>query len=239
MLTLNIKTRFVYGWFSLRNIKLYVNGVLFTKFLAQGTSIIEIPNDVQKLTFVLGKVYPYKTNIYITEEDRKRKEIFMGLHLNHRNLLFFLYDSLRTDYLRSVKLTIQEYASFGKDIYQQEFITLKDNKTSIISLLVSLVILLFSVVQQENELAPLAFMIGLSSTITSLVYFRDLQVEKGTYKTRILSTIALFVLVVLFLENSYGFLHWIILMFTILLVFSFIENLRSNENMDLNKLDGL
>jgi len=182
MLTLNIKTKFVYGWFSLRNIKLYVDGVLFTKFLAQGTSIIEIPDDTQKLTFVLGKVYPYKTNIYITEEDRKRKEIFMGLHLNHRNLLFFLYDSLRTDYLRSVKLTIEEYASFGKDIYQQEIITLKDNKTSIISLLVSLVILVFSVVQQENELSPIAFMIGLSSTITSLVYFNDLQVEKTTYK---------------------------------------------------------
>lgn len=52
MLTLKIKTIFVYGWFSLRNIKLYVNDVLFIKFLAQGTSIIEIPDDVQKLTFV-------------------------------------------------------------------------------------------------------------------------------------------------------------------------------------------
>src|SRR5690606_13941354 len=119
MLTLKIKTIFVYGWFSLRNIKLYVDGVLFTKFSAQGTSIIEIPDDVQKLTFVLGKVYLYKTTIYITEEDRKRKEIFIGLHLNHRNLLFFFYDSLRTDYLRSVKLTVEEYVLFGKDIYQQ------------------------------------------------------------------------------------------------------------------------
>ncbi|RRA96009.1 hypothetical protein [Paenimyroides viscosum] len=236
MLTLNIKTRFIYGWFSLRSIKLYVDDVLFTKFLAQGTSIIEIPDDAQKLTFVLGKVYHYKTNMYVTKEDRKRKEIFMGLHLNHRNLLFFLYDSLRTDYLRSVKLTIQEYASFENDIYQQEFITLKDNKTSIISLLVSLVILLFSVVQQENELAPLAFMIGLSSTIASLVYFKDLQIEKRTYKTRILSTIALFVLAVLFLENSYGFLHYIILMFTILLTLFFIENLKSNQNIDVKEV---
>lgn len=235
MLTLNIKTRFIYGWFSLRSIKLYVDDVLFTKFLAQGTSIIEIPDDAQKLTFVLGKVYPYKNNMYVTKEDRKRKEIFMGLHLNHRNLLFFLYDSLRTDYLRSVKLTIQEYASFENDIYQQEFITLKDNKTSIISLLVSLVILLFSVVQQENELAPLAFMIGLSSTIASLVYFKDLQIEKRTYKARILSTIALFVLAVLFLENNYGFLHYIILMFTILLTLFFIENLKSNQNIDVKE----
>jgi len=226
MLILNIKTKFVYGWFSLRNIKLYVDGVLFTKFLAQGTSIIEIPDDVQKLTFVLGKVYPYKTTIYITEEDRKRKEIFIGLHLNHRNLLFFFYDSLRTDYLRSVKLTVEEYVLFGKDIYQQEMITLKNNKTSIISLLVSLVILVFSVVQQENELAPLAFMIGLSSTINSLVYFKDLQVEKSTYKTRILSTVAAFVLVILFLENSYGSLHFIIFMFTALLYFFYLDNIK-------------
>lgn len=235
MLTLNIKTRFIYGWFSLRSIKLYVDDVLFTKFLAQGTSIIEIPEDAQKLTFVLGKVYPYKTNMYVTKEDRKRKEIFMGLHLNHRNLLFFLYDSLRTDYLRSVKLTIQEYASFENDIYQQEFITLKDNKTSIISLLVSLVILLFSVVQQENELAPFAFLIGISSLITSMVYYKEKKVERNTYKIRIISSVMLFVLSVYFLDNSYLFLHWIILIFTVLLVFFFIENLRSNKNKNLKE----
>ena len=239
MLTLHINTTFVYGWFSLRNIKLYVDGVLFTKFLAQGTSIIVIPDDAQMLTFVLGKVYPYKTTIFITEEDRKCKEVFIGLHLHFRSLLLSYYDSLKKDYLRSVKLTIEEYISFGKNIYQQEFITLKDNKTSIISLLISLVILVFSVVQQKNELAPLAFMIGLSSTITSLVYFRDLQVEKSTYKTRTLSTIALFALVVLFLENSYGFLHWIILMFTVLLTFLFVENLTSYKEMNLNKLNNL
>ena|SRR5690554_1351412 len=235
MLTLNIKTRFIYGWFSLRSIKLYVDDVLFTKFLAQGTSIIEIPDDAQKLTFVLGKVYPYKTNMYVTKEDRKRKEIFMGLHLNHRNLLFFLYDSLRTDYLRSVKLTIQEYASFENDIYQQEFITLKDNKTSIISLLVSLVILLFSAVQQENELAPFAFLIGISSLITSMVYYKEKKVERNTYKIRIISSVMLFVLSVYFLDNSYLFLHWIILIFTVLLVFFFIENLRSNKNKNLKE----
>lgn len=229
MLTLNIKTRFIYGWFSLRSIKLYVDDVLFTKFLAQGTSIIEIPDDAQKLTFVLGKVYPYKTNMYVTKEDRKRKEIFMGLHLNHRNLLFFLYDSLRTDYLRSVKLTIQEYASFENDIYQQEFITLKDNKTSIISLLVSLVILLFSAVQQENELAPFAFLIGISSLITSMVYYKEKKVERNTYKIRIISSVMLFVLSVYFLDNSYLFLHWIILIFTVLLVFFFIENLKKQK----------
>ena len=235
MLTLNIKTRFIYGWFSLRSIKLYVDDVLFTKFLAQGTSIIEIPEDAQKLTFVLGKVYPYKTNMYVTKEDRKRKEIFMGLHLDHRNLLFFLYDSLRTDYLRSVKLTIQEYASFENDIYQQEFITLKDNKTSIISLLVSLVILLFSAVQQENELAPFAFLIGISSLITSMVYYKEKKVERNTYKIRIISSVMLFVLSVYFLDNSYLFLHWIILIFTVLLVFFFIENLRSNKNKNLKE----
>lgn len=128
--------------------------------------------------------------------------------------------------MRSVKLTVEEYVLFGKDIYQQEMITLKNNKTSIISLLVSLVILVFSVVQQENELAPLAFMIGLSSTINSLVYFKDLQVEKSTYKTRILSTVAAFVLVILFLENSYGSLHFIIFMFTALLYFFYLDNIK-------------
>ncbi|HLT66156.1 MAG TPA: hypothetical protein VKZ80_07390, partial [Flavobacterium sp.] len=61
-------------------------------------------------------------------------------------------------------------------------------------------------------------------------------IEKRTYKTRILSTIALFVLAVLFLENSYGFLHYIILMFTILLTLFFIENLKSNQNIDVKEV---
>jgi len=130
--------------------------------------------------------------------------------------------------LRSVKLTIEEYASFGKNIYHQEFIALKDNKTSIITLLVSLMILVFSVIQQENKLAALAFMVGLSSTITSLVYFKDLQVEKSTYKMRIFSTIAAFVLAVLFLENTYGSLHLIILIFTVLLYFFYLENIKDS-----------
>ena len=228
MLALNIKICFVYGWGSLRNVKVYADNRLHSKILAQGHYTLEIPDNTKELTFKLGLIYPYETTVYITPEDKLDKELFVGLYLHHRGMLWALYDSLKKDYLRSTKLNINEYASFGKDIYQQEFIQLQNNKTSVLSFFISLVILVFSVVQQQNELASLAFMIGLSSTITSLVYFKDLCVEKRTYKTRTLATMASFGLAVLFLENSYNFLHWVILMFTVLLYFFYLESLRVN-----------
>ena len=185
--------------------------------------------DTQKVTFKLGVISPYETSIFITPEDRADKELSVGLHLHHRGVLQILYDSLKKDYLRSVKLNSEEYTTFQTNIYSKEFIVLNNNKTSVLSLLCSLVILVFSVIQQENDLAPLAFMIGLSSSITSLVYFNERKIEKTTYKTRMISTVALFILAVLFLENSYGFLYGVILMFTVLLMFFFLEIMKNKS----------
>lgn len=46
----------------------------------------------------------------------------------------------------------------------------------------------------------------------------------------------LFVLSIYFLDNSYLFLHWIILVFTALLLLFFIENLKSNQNIDVKEV---
>ena len=228
---LNVKLCFIYGWGSLRNVKIYADDKLLFKVLAQGNYILEIPENTNKLSFKLGLICPYETTEIISTENRINNKVYVGLYWKHRGMLRAVFDSLKSDYLQSIKLNSEEYAVFEKDIYQQEFIMLKDNKTSLISLLVSLVILVFSIVQQENDLASLAFMIGLSSSITSLVYFKDLRVEKSTYKTRMLSTLASFVLAVLFLENCYGFLHFIILIFTGLLYFIYRDNIKNvSEN---------
>ncbi|HLW42140.1 MAG TPA: hypothetical protein VKY82_07200 [Flavobacterium sp.] len=229
MIELNLKISFIYGWGSLRNIRVYVDDQLHSKLLAQGEYVIELPKNTQKITFKLGMIFPYETSIFVTAKNRADKELFAGLYLHHRGLVQALYDSLKTDYLRSIKLNPQEYTSFQTDIYRPEFIVLENNKTSILTLLVSLIILLFSIIQQENELAPLAFMIGLSSSITSLVYFNERKVGKITYKSRMIATVILFVLAVLFLENSFHFLHGIILMFTILLSFLIVKNLKNKE----------
>lgn len=235
MMSLNIQISFIYGWGSLRNIKVFIDGILYTKILAQGAHVLEIPENTKEVTFKLGIIAPYKTTIVFTEEDRLNKNVFIGLHLHHRSLFLSFVDSLKTDYLRSVKLTNEDYFTFHKSIYQQEYIVLKDNKATVLSILISLLILIFSIVQQENELSPIAFLIGLSSTITFLVYFNDLRIEKRTYKARMISTMLGFVLAVLCLENSFMFLHWIILVFTGLLFLFYKENINNSKNYNLTE----
>lgn len=235
MKTVNIKVSFVYGWGSLRKVKVFVDGILYDKILARGEHVLEIPEDTTEITFKLGMIYPYKTSVFLTSDDKANKEIFIGLHLHHRSLLLSFYDSLKTDYLRSLKLSENKYLTFHQDIYKQEYVILKDGKASVLNVLISLLILVFSVIQQDNEFSPLAFLIGLSSTISSLVYFSERKIEKTTYKTRTISTLLAFILAALFLENSFHFLNWIILMFTGLLFSFFIEDLKNKEHYNLTK----
>ena len=232
---LNVKVSFVNGWFSYRTIKVFTDNVFCTSINANGNHSIEIPNDAKEILFQLGTIYPYKTIISLTSNDYNEGKVFVGLSLNHRGMLLSLFDSLKSNYLQSRKLSIEEYQLFDKNINQKDLIVLKNLKSSLLLFLISLIILVFSVVQQNNDLAPFAFLIGLSSLITSLVYYNEKTVERNTYKVRIISCVMLFVLSIYFLDNSYLFLHWIILIFTILLVFFFIENLRNNENTNLRE----
>lgn len=232
---LNVKVSFVNGWFSYRSIKVFTGNVFCATINANGNHSIEIPNDVKEISFQLGSLYPYKTIVLLTPNDYKEDKIFVGLSLNHRGILLSLYDSLKTDYLQSRKLSVEEFRLFSENVNQKDLIILKNSKTSLLMLLLSLIILVFSVVQQNNDLAPFAFLIGLSSLITSLVYYKEQKVERNNYKVRVISSVLLFVLSIYFLDNSYLFLHWIILIFTTLLAFFFIENLRNNENTNLRE----
>lgn len=232
---LNVKVSFVNGWFSYRSIKVFTDNVFCISINANGNHSIEIPNDTKEIKFQLGTVFPYKANVSLTTNDYKEETVFVGLSLNHRGILLSLYDSLKTDYLQSRKLSVEEFRLFSENVNQKDLIILKNSKTSLLMLLLSLIILVFSVVQQNNDLAPFAFLIGLSSLITSLVYYKEQKVERNNYKVRVISSVLLFVLSIYFLDNSYLFLHWIILIFTTLLAFFFIENLRNNENTNLRE----
>lgn len=232
---LNVKVSFVNGWFFYRTIKVFTDNVFCTGINANGSHSIEIPNETKEILFQLGTIYPYKTAVSLTSIDYNEGKMFVGLSLNHRGMLLSLYDSLKTNYLQSKMLSIEEYLVFDKNVNQKDLIILKNSKSSLLMLILSLIILVFSVVQQNNDLAPFAFLIGLSSLVISLVYYNEKTVERNTYKVRIISSVMLFVLSIYFLYNSYLFLHWIILIFTILLVFFFIENLRNNENTNLRE----
>lgn len=232
-MVVNVKVSFVNGWFSYRSIKVFTDNVFCTSINANGNHNIEIPDDTKEIKFQLGTIFPYKANVFLTSNDYKEEKVFVGLHLNHRGMLLSLYDSLKTNYLQSRKLSPEEYKLFNENINQKDSIILRNSKSSLLLFLISLIILVFSVVQQNNDLAPFAFLIGLSSLVISLVYYNEKTVERNTYKVRIISSVMLFVLSIYFLDNSYLFLHWIILIFTIILVFFFIENLRNNENTNL------
>ncbi|MEG0917376.1 MAG: hypothetical protein RSF68_10220 [Myroides sp.] len=232
---LNVKVNFVNGWFSYRSIKIFTNNNFSTSINAKGNHSIEISNHTKEILFQLGTIYPYKTAVSLISNDYNEGKVFVGLSLNHRGMLLSLLDSLKSNYLQSRKLSIEEFGLFSENINQKDLIVLKNLKSSLLLFLISLIILVFSVVQQNNDLAPFAFLIGLSSLITSLVYYKEKIVERNTYKVRIISSVMLFVLSIYFLDNSYLFLHWIILVFTILLVFFFIENLRNNENANLRE----
>lgn len=234
-MVVNVKVYFVNNWFSLRTINIYTDENFCTSINANGNHSIEIPNDTKEIMFQLGTIYPYKTAVLLTSFDYNEGKVFVGLSLNHRGILLSLYDSLKTNYLQSRKLSIEEFISFSKNFNQKDLIILKNSKTSLLIFLISLIILVFSIVQQNNDLAPFAFLIGLSSLITSIVYYKEQKVEHNAYKVRIISSVLLFLLSVYFLDNSYLFLHWVILIFTILLVFFFIENLRNNENKNLRE----
>src|SRR5690606_11664821 len=133
------------------------------------------------------------------------------------------------------KLSESEYQIFDKNNDKEELIEIKNSKTSTLMLLISAIILVFSIVQQNNDLSPFAFLIGLSSLITSLVYFKEKKVVKNNYMVRIIASVTLFILAVYFLDNSYMFLNWIILLFTALLILFFIENLKRSNKTNIKE----
>ncbi|WP_372473757.1 hypothetical protein AB4865_00370 [Capnocytophaga sp. ARDL2] len=222
----NVAIKFPHNWFSLRTIDVLVDGKFHSTLSAIGNHSFEINHEANEIIFQLGKFFPYRTKVSVIDKDKKESNLFVVLHLNYRGLILSLYDSLKPTFLQSKKTTQDEYEHFIENGFTKEIIHLKDSKASVLMILISLVILIFSIVQQANDLAPFAFLIGLSSLITSLVYFREKETERNSYKSRMIASILLFLLALFFLENSYLFLHWIVLSFTTLLTLLFIQNIN-------------
>jgi len=229
MSILNIQINFIYGWGSLRSIKVFVDDVFQSKIDARGFHSIKIPSDAKKITFTLGVIKPYRTTAYVSENHLSTNELFVGLYLHHRSLLLSFYDSLKKDYLRGKLLTKETFNTFSEDIYQQEVIELADRKIVVLTLILSVLIFVFSIVQQQNDWAPLAFLLSLSTMISTLVHFNDKVIEKLTFKTRVFTAIASFILSALFLENSFLYLRFIIVMFTLTLFSIYLKEVQNRE----------
>lgn len=232
MIILNIQVSFIYGWGSLRFIKVFVDDIYHSKILAQGYHLLEVPCDTKKVTFSLGFIKPYITSVYISEQNIERGELFVGLYLHHRSLIHSFFDSLKKDYLRSESLTSGAYKTFAKDIYKQEMIVLTDRNIGVLTLILSIFIFIFSIVQQKNEWASLAFLLSLSSIISTLVYFKENLIEKVTFKIRTLTSVASFILCALFLENSFPNLRFIIILFTLLLFLFYLKEIKNKNQFN-------
>src|SRR5690606_37259736 len=124
------------------------------------------------------------------------------------------------DYLRSKVLTKESFNTFFKDIYQQEVIVLADGKIAVLTLILSVLIFVFSIVQQHNDWAPLAYLLSLSTMISTLVHFNDKVIEKLTFKTRVFTAFSVLSLSALFLADRFLYLRFSILMCTITLFMS-------------------
>src|SRR5690606_24062526 len=235
MATLNLKIHFIYGWGSLRSIKIFVDDVLHSKVLAQGIYEFQIPDNAKKLTFTFGFINPYTTSLSIDKSNFKNNELFVGLYLNHRGLMYALYDSLKKDYLQSTFLNKQTFNTFESDIYKQEFIVLKDNKLAKLSLILSIIIFIFSIVQQTNDFAAFAFLLSLTTIISSLIYINDKKVEKISLKTRAIISVSSFLLCAFFLNNDYMFLRYIIILFTTILSFNYFQIFKESESYKIAK----
>lgn len=201
MVTLNLKISFIYGWGSLRSIKIFVDDAFHSSVLAQGNYALQIPEDAKKLTFTFGWINPYTTSLQIDKNKFNENEVYVGLYLNHRGLIYSLYDSLKKDYLRSTLLDKKSIKTFEKNIYQQETIVFKDNKASKLTLLLSIIIFVFSIVQQTNDLAASAFLLSLTTIISTLVHFKDKEVNKTSFKTRAITTTLSFFLSAFFFRK--------------------------------------
>lgn len=230
MITLNIHVNFIYGWYSLRSIKIFVDDVFHSKINARGVHSIQIPTDAKEITFTFGVIKPYRTTVCISEEHLNSNELFVGLYLHHRSLLLSLYDSLKKDYLRSKLLTKETFNTFFKDVYQQEVIVLADRKMAALTLILSVLIFVFSIVQQQNDWAPLAFLLSLTTIISSLIYINDKKVEKISLKTRAITTVFSFLLCAFFLNNDYIFLRYIIILFSTVILLNYYKIFKESEN---------
>lgn len=230
MAILNLKINFIYGWGSLRSIKIFLEDILLSKVMAQGIYEFQIPDNAKKLTFTFGFINPYTTSLSIDKSNFKNNELFVGLYLNHRGLMYSLYDSLKKDYLRSTFLNKKTFKTFESDIYKQEFIVLKDNKPAKLTLILSVLIFVFSIVQQQNDWAPLAFLLSLTTIISSLIYINDKKVEKISLKTRAITTVFSFLLCAFFLNNDYIFLRYIIILFSTVILLNYYKIFKESEN---------
>lgn len=231
---IRIKILFPYNWFSIQFIYIYIDGFYFGKIAAKGEAVMEIPKESSKIAFKLSAVY--KTSIDLSSLAPNDSII---LYLNRHNYVSTLINSLRKGYLISTVLQEKEIRVFEKKILYSDntFIKPNDYKISVISIILSLIIVALSIIDNTSELNDIFFLYGLILLISHIVYFNEKEVLLSLFKARYVATILLFVFSTFFMSSQYEVFKYIILIFTALLYLLYSKSVKDHKLINYKYLD--
>ncbi len=231
---IKIKILFPSNWFAIHSIKIYIDEIYFGKIIAKGESTIEIPEGTSKIRFKLSYFYKSSIDISSFEPDQ-----IIVLFLNRHNFISTLINSLRKGYLKSSLVNEVNSREFEKKILYSDntFIKPKDHKLSVISIILSLIIVILSVVDNTSELNDIFFLYGLILLISHIVYFNEKEVLLSFFKARYIGTILLFVLSTFFMSSEYNVFKYTILIFSSLLYLLYTKNVKDEKSISYKYLD--
>lgn len=225
---LNIKLLLPYNWGHFRKIGIYDNdGTLITKIMHGETLQLPIDLSIKK---VVVKLDIFRSEIEIPLDD---KNLFLKLYMNFRDYFPFQYiDTLKRKCLTGKFVTAHEFEQFDLSFYQMSKVWISKSKIDKpnlrLGLALSAGLIVFSIVEQENEYQDLLFFISVVSFISLLMIVNEKEkLLAFDYKNRMIATGFAFLVASLFLSSSF----YIVLIF---LIFSGVFLLKSIMEAERN-----
>ena len=130
---------------------------------------------------------------------------------------------------------------FEKEILYADntFIKPHDYRLSVLSIILSLIVLVLSVIDNTSDFNDIIFFNGLMLLIGHLVYFNEKEVLLSFFKARYIATILLFVLSIFFISSQYAVIKYAILIFTCLLFLLYQKNIKDKKSIYYKYLEDL
>lgn len=220
MKELNLKLVLPYNWWHARNIKVYDEDKnLLTKIRHGEFKQLEIPDSVTK---IIVKVDLLSSEIELPMEVAR---CYVILYLDFRDRFFLRYvDIFKRKCLTGRIVERKEFEYFWVDFYAKSSRLIKPAALNmpnlILGMILSFVITVLSVVEQENPYKELLFLIGLGSLISLImVWVEQGQIQQFDYRLRTIATGCAFFVAICFMQAGFAIKF-------LLSVFSFIFLIR-------------
>lgn len=201
---LNVKLLLPYNWGHFRKIGIYGNDSKLISKIKHGQTLeLTIDSNIKK---VIVKLDIFRSEIAIPAND---KILFLNLYMNFRDYFPFQYiDTLKRKCLTGKFVTASEYEQFDLSFYQMSkewILKSKIDKPNLrLGLMLSVGLIVFSIVEQENEYQDLLFFISLVSFISLLMIVNEKEkLLAFDYKSRMISTGVAFLVASSFLSSPF------------------------------------